>query len=124
MSPNQQCGLLAYGYNQPAHLLGTGAPKMYAALNRGDMNAVADNVDRGLPEREKNEKQLILSGSKNLNKVPASTSTNPKVVVNNLGQKSQPQSVIQTLQSVTSSIVRVFYDPLKHRNEKRLRNTK
>ena len=124
MSPNQQGGLLAYGYNQPAHLLGTGAPKMYAALNRGDMNAVAANVDRGLPEREKNEKQLILSGSKNLNKVPASTSTNPKVVVNNLGQKSQPQPVIQTLQSVTSSIVRVFYDPLKHRNEKRLRNTK
>ena len=124
MSPNQQGGLLAYGYNQPAHLLGTGAPKMYAALNRGDMNAVAANVDRGLPEREKNEKRLILSGSKNLNKVPASTAANPKVVVNNLGQQSKPQPVIQTLQSVTSSIVRVFYDPLKHRNEKRLRNTK
>jgi hypothetical protein len=124
MSAKQQGGLLAYGYNQPAHLLGTGAPKMYAALNRGDMNAVAANVDRGLPEREKNEKQLILSGSKNLNKVPASTSTNPKVVVNNFGQKSQAQPVIQTIQSVTSSIVRVFYDPLKHRNEKRLRNTK
>lgn len=124
MSAKQQGGLLAYGYNQPAHLLGTGAPKMYAALNRGDMNAVAANVDRGLPEREKNEKQLILSGSKNLNNVPASTSTNPKVVVNNFGQKSQAQPVIQTIQSVTSSIVRVFYDPLKHRNEKRLRNTK
>jgi len=64
----------------------------------------------------------MVSSQKNLS--ATSNKPKPKVVVNNSGQKSQPQPVVQTLQSVTSSIVRIFYDPLKHRNEKRLRNTK
>jgi len=78
MTAKQQAGLLAYGYNQPAHLLGTGAPKMYAALNKGDMKLVAANISRGLPKREKNEKRLVLSGPTNLNTVTAEPKPKPK----------------------------------------------
>ena len=82
MTPKQQGGLLMYGYNLPSHLLGTGAPKMLSALNRGDMVSVAANIDRGLPKREKIEKQLVLSGPKDLNKVPDRSPTAPPPKVN------------------------------------------
>jgi len=103
MSSSQQAGLLAYGYNQPAHLLGTGAPKMYAALNRGDMRAVAANIDRGLPAREKNEKRLILNGPTDLTKVK--TSAKPRVVVNQVGGGGSSTSLIQQVQQTITRFI-------------------
>lgn len=122
MSAKQQGGLLAYGYNQPAHLLGTGAPKMYAALNRGDMNAVAANIDRGLPAREKNEKALVLSGPRNLN---TATSSKPdrQVVVNRVGGgTSQPRVSTSSRRANTSSSF--SFDPLRFIRELTMQRTR
>lgn len=123
MSAKQQGGLLAYGYNQPAHLLGTGAPKMYAALNRGDMNAVAANIDRGLPAREKNEKALVLSGPRNLN---TATSSKPdrQVVVNRVGGgTSQPRASTSSRRANTSS-PSFSFDPLRFLRELTMQRTR
>ena len=124
MSAQQQGGLLAYGYNQPAHLLGTGAPKMYAALNRGDMRAVAANIDRGLPEREKNEKRLVLSGPTNLNTVTASTPARPKVIINRVGGNGQPNIVQQVQQTITRLIPVPVFNSHRLRSELNMKRSK
>jgi hypothetical protein len=122
MSSKQQAGLLAYGYNQPAHLLGTGAPKMYAALSRGDMNAVAANIDRGLPAREKNEKALVLSGPRNLNTATASK-PDKKVVVNNVGGGGSSPSVTRSSSKPTQSTSYSF-NPLRFLRELTMQRTR
>lgn len=122
MSSQQQAGLLAYGYNQPAHLLGAGAPKMYAALNRGDMNAVAANIDRGLPEREKNEKRLVLSGPRNLN--TATASTKPKVIVNRIDADAAQPNIIQQVQSAITFIPNLIFNSHKLKRELGMRRAR
>jgi hypothetical protein len=123
MSAKQQGGLLAYGYNQPAHLLGTGAPKMYAALNRGDMNAVAANIDRGLPAREKNEKALVLSGPRNLN---TATSSKPdrQVVVNRVGGGTSQPRVSTSSRRANTSSPSFSFDPLRFIRELTMQRTR
>lgn len=124
MSPSQQAGLLAYGYNQPAHLLGTGAPKMYAALNRGDMRAVAANIDRGLPAREKNEKRLVLSGPTDLTKVKPRANSAPRVIVNQVGGGSSPSFVQQVQQTITRLIPVPVFNSQRLRTELNMKRTK
>jgi len=125
MSPSQQAGLLAYGYNQPAHLLGTGAPKMYAALNRGDMRAVAANIDRGLPAREKNEKRLVLSGPTDLTKVQPRANSAPRVIVNRVGGGgSSPSFIQQAQQTITRLIPIPVFNGNRVRSELNMRRTK
>jgi hypothetical protein len=124
MSSQQQGGLLAYGYNQPAHLLGTGAPKMYAALSRGDMNAVAANVDRGLPQREKTEKRLILSGPRNLNTATAASSAKPKVIVNRVGGGSSQPNIVQQVQDAVTFIPNLIFNPRRLKRELGMRRAR
>lgn len=125
MSSSQQAGLLAYGYNQPAHLLGTGAPKMYAALNRGDMRAVAANIDRGLPAREKNEKRLVLSGPTDLTKVQPKANSAPRVIVNRVGGGgSSPSFIQQAQQTITRLIPIPVFNGNRVRSELNMRRTK
>lgn len=69
MSDNQKAGVLILGYNAPYGPIGA-YPKLTKALMDGDMNAAASNVQRGGPSsaRLAIEKQLLLSGPKDLNK--------------------------------------------------------
>jgi GH24 family phage-related lysozyme (muramidase) len=69
MSENQKAGVLTIGYNAPYGPIGA-YPKLTKALMSGDMNAAAANVQRGGPSsaRIAIEKQLLLSGPKDLNK--------------------------------------------------------
>jgi GH24 family phage-related lysozyme (muramidase) len=69
MSENQKAGVLTIGYNAPYGPIGA-YPKLTKALMSGDMNAAAANVQRGGPSsaRIAIEKQLLLSGTKDLNK--------------------------------------------------------
>lgn len=60
-TPQQQAGVILYGFNQPYGPIGS-APKLTAALKSGNLKAAAAQVGRGLPEREKIERRLLLSG--------------------------------------------------------------
>jgi len=74
MSDNQKAGVLVLGYNAPYGPIGA-YPKLTKALMDGDMNSAASNVQRGGPSsaRLAIEKQLLLSGPKDLNKTQEAT---------------------------------------------------
>jgi hypothetical protein len=69
MSDNQKTGVLVLGYNAPYGPIGA-YPKLTKALMDGNMTDAASNVQRGGPSsaRLAVEKQLLLSGPKDLNK--------------------------------------------------------
>lgn len=70
MSDNQKAGVLTLGYNAPYGPIGAFS-KLTNALSKGDMQAAASNVQRGgpSPARLSIERQLLLSGPKDLTKV-------------------------------------------------------
>jgi GH24 family phage-related lysozyme (muramidase) len=81
MSDNQKAGVTLLGYNAPYGPIGA-YPKLTASLKSGDMTTAAANVQRGGPNASRIaiERQLILSGPKNLAKVevPKPPSSKPQ----------------------------------------------
>lgn len=70
MSENQKAGVVLMGYNAPYGPIGA-YPKLTSALKSGDMATAAKEVQRSGPNasRISIERQLILSGPKDLSKV-------------------------------------------------------
>lgn len=70
MSENQKAGVVLMGYNAPYGPIGA-YPKLTAALKSGDMVTAAKQVQRSGPNASRIalERQLILSGPKDLSKV-------------------------------------------------------
>ena len=91
MSDNQRAGVLTIGYNAPYGPIGA-YPKLTKALMDGDMNAASSNVQRGGPSsaRLAIEKQLLLSGPKDLNK----TQESAKPVI-----KPQPPNIFEKVKT-------------------------
>jgi GH24 family phage-related lysozyme (muramidase) len=81
MSDNQKAGVLTLGYNAPYGPIGA-FPKLTDALMRGDMQSAAANIQRSGPSsaRLSIEKQLLLSGPKDLTKAqqPPKAEVKPK----------------------------------------------
>lgn len=81
MSDNQKAGVLTLGYNAPYGPIGA-FPKLTDALMKGDMQSAAVNIQRSGPSaaRLSIEKQLLLSGPKDLSKVqqPPKAEVKPK----------------------------------------------
>ena len=81
MSDNQKAGVLTLGYNAPYGPIGA-FPRLTDALMKGDMQSAAANVQRGGPSaaRLSIEKQLLLSGPKDLTKAqqPPKAQIKPK----------------------------------------------
>jgi GH24 family phage-related lysozyme (muramidase) len=81
MSDNQKAGVLTLGYNAPYGPIGA-FPKLTDALMRGDMQSAAANIQRSGPSsaRLSIEKQLLLSGPKDLTKAqqPPKAELKPK----------------------------------------------
>jgi GH24 family phage-related lysozyme (muramidase) len=81
MSNNQKAGVLTLGYNAPYGPIGA-FPRLTDALIKGDMQSAATNVQRGGPStaRLSIEKQLLLSGPKDLTKAqqPPKAQVKPK----------------------------------------------
>ena len=81
MSDNQRAGVLTLGYNAPYGPIGA-FPRLTDALMKGDMKSAAENIQRGGPSaaRLSIEKQLLLSGPKDLTKAqqPPKAQVKPK----------------------------------------------
>lgn len=84
MTEDQKAGLLSLGYNAPYGPIGA-YPKLTRAIQSGDMNAAASNIDRGGPSQHRIdvERKLISSGPSDLTKVKA-----PKDKTTKLQQQS------------------------------------
>lgn len=80
MSDNQKAGVLTLGYNAPYGPIGA-FPRLSDALMRGDMQSAAANVQRSgpSPARLSIERQLLLSGPRDLTKSqPPKAQVKPK----------------------------------------------
>ena len=59
-SPEQQAGVILYGFNQP--YFWNSAPAFSKAIEDGNLREASEQVGRGLPTREKIERMLLRSG--------------------------------------------------------------
>ena len=83
MSDKQRASLLSMGYNAPNFLSSskTFAPKLRGAIQQGDMETAADNLEWGGPSatRISESQQMLRSGPMDLTKVETpKVSTKPK----------------------------------------------
>jgi len=81
MTDKQRAGLLLIGYNAPYGPLGS-YPKLTNALKEGNMQAAAQNAQRGGPSahRISIERNLLLSGPTNLKNLVGPKIVGPKIV--------------------------------------------
>ena len=90
MSDSQRAGLLSMGYNAPNfYSSDTFAPTLKASLQRGDMEAAADNLSWGgpSPSRIAESQAMLRKGPMDLNKIKG-----PKIV----GEKKVGQKIVGT----------------------------
>lgn len=93
MSDTQKAGVLVVGYNAPYGPIGS-YPNLTKSLKSGDMMSAAKNVVRGGPSqfRLELEKQLLLSGPKDLTKVQEPAKPKP-IPVKPAGPKGLMESI-------------------------------